>query len=407
MTAPIADVVLTGGHVIDAVRSKPYTAAIVIGGDRIVAVVEGSAETIPARRTIELHGSYVLPGLWDAHTHLESRVRPAAPTVADMTMRYADQARRGLVGGGVVAVRTGGVPYFIDVAIRDAIAEGLFEGPRIFAGGYFLTTTAGHLAASSWSRECDGPIGFVEAIRDQIKGGVDHIKLNLSGGIMGPVWDQHANSYWLEDELDAAFDIAALRGFPVMAHATNPKSVKDALRAGAHSVEHGYVMDDECIELFLERGAWYVPTLCISHLTPDQAESRFERSWVEERALRADLVARADAAADEHRRWFQCALAAGVRMALGSDAGPLPTAVFQEMELWVKDGATPLQTIRAATVHAAELCGVDGDTGTLEVGKRADVIVVGANPLDDINNVRNVEYVLLGGRCVTEPSLAG
>jgi imidazolonepropionase-like amidohydrolase len=392
--------VIVGGNVIDAVADGSRQADVVIEGDRIVAV-SPEARPAPSDRVIDVNGAFLLPGLWDAHTHLESRVRPPDPSIADVTLRYADQARQGLEAG-VVAVRTGGVPHFIDVSLRNAIQEGLVEGPRIFAGGYFLTTTAGHLAASSWSRECDGPVGFVTAIREQIKSGVDHIKLNLSGGIMGPIWDQPSHSYWRDDELDAAFDIARLRGYPVMAHATNPAAVKSALRRGAHSVEHGYVMDEECIELFLQTSAWYVPTLCISHLTPTQATSHWERAWVEERNLRPDLVARADAAAEDHRRWFQRALGAGVKMALGSDAGPIASAVFQEMELWVKDGATPMQVILAATRNAAELCGVLDETGTLEAGKRADLIVVAADPLRDINNIRSAEIVIQSGRVVAD-----
>ena len=106
-------------------------------------------------------------------------------------------------------------------------------------------------------------MGWVKAIREQIKNGVDHIKLNLSGGIMGPAWDLHTHSFLLDDESRAAFEICRKRGFKVMAHATNPDAVKNAIRLGAHSVEHGYIMDDECIALLLEHNTWYVPTLAI------------------------------------------------------------------------------------------------------------------------------------------------
>jgi imidazolonepropionase-like amidohydrolase len=393
---------LQGARVIDAVAPGSRAATVVVEGSRIAQVVD--LATIPTGgddEVVDLTGRFLLPGLWDAHTHFESPVRPAKPTVPEVTVRHADQARRGLEAG-IVAVRSGGLPYLIDVALRDAVAEGLLEGPRIFAAGSFLTTTGGHLSWSPWSRTCDGPVAFAAAVREQIAAGIDHVKVSLSGGIMGPAWDRHTSSYWLDDEIDAVFAVARARGYPVMAHATNPDTVKAALRRGAHSVEHGYVMDDECIDLFLETGAWYVPTLCISHLTPSQAVSRWEREWVEERGLRSDLVARADAAAHEHRRSFQRALDAGVKMALGSDLGPLDTAPFQELELWVKDGASPLQAIVAATRNAAEMCGVLGETGTIEAGKVADLIAVSSDPLADINNVRSVEFVMKGGRVVVD-----
>ncbi len=154
--------------------------------------------------------------------------------------------------------------------------------------------------------------------------------------------------------------------------------------------------------LFRERDAWYVPTLGITHLTPRQCTTRWEKRWVEQRALTPDLVRRAEDAVDGHREWFRKALRAGVRMALGSDVRPHRGGALLEMGLWVKDGATPWQTLQAATRHAAELCGVGAEVGTVEVGKRADLIVVGANPLDDIDNVRRLRLVLKDGRIVAD-----
>src|SRR5262245_65963812 len=122
-----------------------------------------------------------------------------------------------------------------------------------------------------------------------MENGVDQIKLNLSGGVFGPSWDRHWHSFLLTEELEAAFQICSQRGYPVMAHATNPEAVKSAIRLGAHSVEHGYIMDDECIELFLEHDTWYVPTLAISHLTPNQAGNEWERRWLEQRTLATSL----------------------------------------------------------------------------------------------------------------------
>jgi imidazolonepropionase-like amidohydrolase len=290
----------------------------------------------------------------------------------------------------------------MDVAWKRAFDSGQYVGPRLFASGHFLTTTGGHFLTSGHALECDGPYGFVKAIREQIKNGVDHIKLNLSGGILGPAWDLHRHSFLLQDELKAAFEICHLREFKVMAHATNPEAVKNAIRLGAHSVEHGYILDDECIELFLKHDTWYVPTLAISHLTPDQANNDWEQRWVRQRNMAHALCCRADAASDVHRDWFAKALKAGVKMALGSDIRPLKDAALLELGLWVRDGATPWQALVAATRHGAAVCGVSNDLGTIEVGKLADLIVVGDNPLEDIQNVRQLKLVLKEGVIVSD-----
>jgi imidazolonepropionase-like amidohydrolase len=145
-----------------------------------------------------------------------------------------------------------------------------------------------------------------------------------------------------------------------------------------------------------------VPTLAITHLTPDQARDPWEKRWVQARGLAPDLCRRADAAAEAHREGFRQALAAGVRMALGSDIRPLKEAALLELGLWVKAGATPWQALLAATRHAAELCGVGDELGTIEAGKLADLIVVAADPLEDITNLRRLLLVLKEGRIVSD-----
>lgn len=219
---------------------------------------------------------------------------------------------------------------------------------------------------------------------------------------MGPPWDLHKHSFLLQDELEAAFAICHQREFKVMAHATNPDAVKAAISLGAHTVEHGYIQDDECIDMFKASGAWYVPTLAISHLTHEQAASDWERDWLERRQIAADLQRRANDASPEHAKWFKRALDAGVKMALGSDIRPLSEAALLEMCLWVRDGATPMQTIQAATKNAAEMCGVGDELGTVETGKLADLIVVADNPLDDMQNIRKLMLVIKDGRIVSD-----
>ena len=394
--------VLTNASLIDCVRPGVKAGArVTIDDGRITGVFDESGAIARDAQVIDLEGAYLLPGLWDVHVHLEWP-RLQAATVAELTVQYATNAAEGLIQSGVTGIRTAGVPHFIDVALKRAFASGRLAGPRIFAGGWFLTTTAGHALGTGFAKTCDGPTGFVRAIREQMENGVDHIKLNLSGGIFGPAWDRHWHSFLLAEEMEAAFTICRQRGYPVVAHATNSDAVKAALRLGAHSVEHGYIMDDECLALFRERQTWYVPTLGITHLTPSQATSPWEARWIEQRGLTPDIVKRAEDAVPEHRAAFQRALRSGVRMALGSDLRPLRDSALLEMGLWVRDGATPWETLLAATRHAADLCGVLGDLGTVEAGKIADLIVVRDDPLEDIQHLRSLQLVLKDGRVVAD-----
>jgi imidazolonepropionase-like amidohydrolase len=396
-------VVLINANVIDCLNPHPIPdASVTVENGRIVDVLDGSrSPDLQDAQVIDLQGAYVLPGLWDVHIHPDYLASTGA-TIVEQTVQFGRRLMECLTEAGIVGVRCAGAAYFMDVAWKQAFDAWQYVGPRVFASGHFLTTTGGHFLTSGHARECDGPYGFVQAIRDQIKHSVDHIKLNLSGGIMGPFWDRHWHSFLLEDELKAAFAMCHQRGYKVMAHATNPDAVKAALQLGAYTVEHGYIMDEACIQLFLEHDTWYVPTLAISHLTPGQAGDASEKSWVEQRNLTSDLCCRAEAASDEHRKWFRRALEAGVKMALGSDIRPLKEAALLEMGLWVKDGATPWQTLLAATRNAAEVCGVGTDLGTIEAGKLADLIVVADNPLDDIQHLRRLLLVLKEGRIVSD-----
>src|SRR6266850_5264176 len=381
MTA--ARLVVTNANLIDAVTPGVRSgSSITIEDERIVEVLDGRrSPATHGAEVIDLRGAYLLPGLWDAHVHLEWP-RIAQAGVPELTAQYLANAQRALLEAGVTGMRMAGAPHFIDVALKRAFDSGQHVGPRLFTCGWFLTTTAGHALGTGFALPCDGPDGFVRTIREHIQAGVDHIKLNLTGGIMGPAWDRHWHSFFTPDELQAAFAICHQRRFKIMAHAASADAVKAAL--------------------FRERDAWYVPTLGITHLTPGQATTPWEKQWVEQRGLSPDLVKRAEDAVDEHRAWFRRALAAGLKMALGSEVRPVRDGALLELGLWVKSGATPWQTLQAATRHAADICGVGHDLGTIEVGKLADPIVVRDNPLDDIDNVRTLQLVFKGGRLVAD-----
>ena len=325
--------------------------------------------------------------------------------LADQVALFGHRLMAALTESGIVGLRCAGTHSFMDVAWKRAFDSGQYVGPRLFACGHFLTTTGGHFLTSGHALECDGPYGFVKAIREQIKNGVDHIKLNLSGGIMGPAWDRHRHSFLLEDELKAAFEICQQREFKVMAHATNPDAVKNAIRLGAHSVEHGYIMDDECIELLLKHDTWYVPTLAISHLTPEPGDQRVGAALGRAAQPRAFAVL-------PRRRGLGRASRLVREGARGrrQDGARAPTSGRSRMprcSRWGCGCATARRRGRrcvAATRHGAAVCGVGDDLGTIEVGKLADLIVVGGNPLENINNVRRLLLVFKEG--VSSPTSA-
>src|SRR5262249_9092573 len=268
--------ILSHANLLDCVEPQIRPdAAVLIEDGRIRAILSNSEwGSVSDAQVIDLDGRYLMPGLWDVHIHPDYPSLDEMP-LADQVTLFGHRLATALTESGIVGMRCAGTHSFMDVAWKRAFDSGQHLGPRLFACGHFLTTTGGHFLTSGHAVEVDGPYDWVKAIREQIKNGVDHIKLNLSGGIMGPAWALHTHSFLLDDEIRAAFEICRKRGFKVMAHATNPEAVKNAIRLGAHSVEHGYIMDDECIALLLEHDTWYVPTLAISHLTPTQATNPF------------------------------------------------------------------------------------------------------------------------------------
>ena len=394
---------LTNANLLDCVTPEIQSGASVLLEDGHIRDIfpGGAAPALADAAQIDLEGAYLMPGLWDVHIHPDYLKVADVPLPEQVTL-FGHRMQAAMLESGIMGMRCAGTHDYMDVAWKRAFDSGQHLGPHLFAAGHFLTTTGGHFLTSGHALECDGPYGFVKAIREQIKNGVDHIKLNLSGGIMGPAWDLHKHSFFLDEELKAAFDICRLREFKVVAHATNPQAVKNAIRFGAHSVEHGYILDDECIALFVEHGTWYVPTLAISHLSPKQATNSWEKGWLTQRGLTPSLCCRVDAASGPHREGFQKALAAGVRMALGSDIRPLKDAALLELGLWVRSGATPWQAIEAATRNGAAICGVGDKLGTIEKGKIADLIVVGDNPLANVDNLRKLQLVIKDGVVVSD-----
>ena len=400
-------VIIRNCHVIDATSPEPREATVVIEGSRIVDVVPaGSPVSIGSAGSgeeIDLAGGWLLPGLWDVHTHIGRGIPDPGwrdETIAERTTRAGrdcmDALRLGITGMRVVGERE-----YVDVAWKRAFDSGQFIGPSLFTCGWFITTTAGHFLRSGCAIEVDGPVEYRKAIREQIKHGVDFIKLNLTGGIMGPPWDGMQDTFPTPDEIDAAFEICHQRGFKVVAHAGGIHGIKTAIEHGAWTLEHGYVLDDEAVAMMVEAGTFYVPTLGLSHLNrgPKYAESDAERAWAEAHPAPPDYAARAVVAAEAHAAGFKKALDAGVRIACGSDLA-LPDGGLLELGQLVRRGMTEWQAIVAATQTSAEVCLVGDERGTVEPGKAADLLAVGSNPLDDIENVRDVRLVVKDGQVV-------
>ncbi|MAF53732.1 MAG: hypothetical protein CL694_12070 [Chloroflexi bacterium] len=394
--------------IIDANEPAPRENAHVIVEDGAIVEV-GTGGASGADETIDLGGSYLLPGLWDVHTHLKSGTWSGMPSYESPAEAVLTNGRNAMdaLEAGVTSMRVVGVQGWADVAWREAFASGRFTGPRLFCCGTILSPTAGHgaslvRASSGLTGDLDGPEAFVKAVRTNIKNGVDQTKLLTTGGIMGAGHDVMSAGMMLKQEIEAAARISIQRGLPVAVHATNPESVKWCVDAGAHSIEHGYILDEEAVRLMGERGVYYVPTLALSHLTADQAATEHERAYCERNQLPDAFRERANRFAPRHEESLRMALDAGIKIASGSDQGPPRDAALLEIELLARCGLGAHGAIVAATKHAAEICLAGDRLGTVEPGKLADLIAVRDNPLDDISNLRTLELVLKEGRIVVD-----
>ena len=395
---------LRGCNIVDAASPEVRRDFFVlVEGDTIARVDSGPSPS--SDEVLDLEGMYLLPGLWDVHTHLRTGTwtgadEPQSP--ASAAMSHGAVAMEALQSG-VTSLRVVGVRDWADVAWREAFDSGKFEGPRLYCCGHGLRGTAGHMASPVADPAiADGPAAFIKAVRNEIKHAVNQIKLVTTGGIMGTGHDVMPAVMLMRDEIRAAIRIATQRDVPVAVHATPPQAVKWAVEAGAHSIEHGYLLDEEAARLMAAKGTYYVPTLSLSHLTEDQAATPHEEGYCREHPLPEEFRGRANRYAPDHEESLRIALDAGVKVASGSDQGPPREAALLEIELLARCGLGPHGAIAAATRTAAEVCRADDRLGTVEPGKLADLIAVSANPLEDIHNLRRLVLVIKGGRVVVD-----
>ncbi len=342
-------------------------------------------------KLIDAGACTIMPGMINLHAHLDSDCGPefmAFITLLDeqtSVLLAADSARRTLEAG-VTTVRDLGNKFAAAIAVRDAIARGWIPGPRILAAGKLVCMTGGH----GWflGHESDGPNEMRKAVRLNLKRGADCIKVIATGGVLSPGVEV-GSSQLDEDELSVAVAEAHKAGRRVAAHAIGNAGVKNALRAGVDTIEHGCYLDDEALKLFQKTGATYVPTLCAPHFLYENKTK-----------LPAYVVRKTTEVYEAHRESFKRALKRGIPIVTGTDAGTpfnYHAAYATELELMVKLGMSEERALRAATSGAAEALGIAAETGTLHAGKSADLVAVDGDPRKDIRALARVRGVMARG----------
>ncbi len=403
--------VLRGGRLVDGTGGEAQSATVVIDDDRIVEVRRaGDAEVPDGAEVIDVSGRTIVPGLINTHTHLcwdcvsdlkeQSHFDP--PTM--VAFKYAMNLRHCLQAG-VTTIRDVGVPYGIAHVATQALSDRIVAGPRLFHSGSPLSITGGH-AFWMGTRQVDGADEVRKAVREQVAEGASWIKLMASGsreeGLThkGTVWTNSFPEFTME-EMSVAAEEAHVAGKRITAHATDPRAIRNCVEAGFDAVEHGGPIDQEVLEVMAARGVWLVPTLSPAVL---QVERGHEIGMPQ-----FEIERRRGQIAESFEETRQVA-EAGVRMAIGTDAGSpaVPNyEVVRELELMVECGASrdAMDAITAATRNGAELLGVSDRIGTIEAGKLADMLVVRGNPLENLAALRDVELVLLGGEVVARDGL--
>ncbi len=400
---------IRAGTLIDGTGGPPVkNAVILVQGDRITAV--GANVQVPAGATvIDLSGETVLPGFIDAHVHLAGR------TIGDGDWQHSRltemPSQLALLGAahalqtleaGFTTVRVVGSANFGDVALRNAINAGWIQGPRIVAAGISFGIRGGHCDETNGLQpEALGHEGGVEvgvadgveevrnAVRYAVKYGADVIKICATGGVLS-LTDSAGVQQYTEEEMRAIAETATQLDRRVAAHAHGTAGIKAAVRAGVTSIEHGSILDAEAVALMKQKGTWLVPTLLAGFTVESLATAG---------RLPGPIAAKALAIAPRMHNSFKMALDAGVKIALGTDAGVMHHGTnAREFELMVRYGMTPMQSIVAGTSNGATLLGLERDIGTVVLGKRADLVALRGDPLQDITVLQHVDFVMKDGR---------
>lgn len=394
------------GKLITAEDDKVFTnTVILIEEDRIVEI--GNRAIIkPDYEVIDLSEYTVLPGLIDAHVH--PLIYGDDYQVNHLKGSSAFNALRGLksvqnwLNEGWTTIRIAGDAdtQYAHFEIRDAINNGLFDGPRIYGAGHYLSVTGGGGDINFFSPDqsiiadglvVDGKDEIQKAIREEIKYGSDWIKILVTGAFMSE-GDNPQNVQFSDEEIVAAMEEAKRRGVPVMAHAHATEGINKAIQFGARSIEHGTFLNDESIDLFLEYDAFLIPTVSVG----EYGLETWKESEAQSKMYELTLKHR-----EESWKMYSKAIERGVKVGIGSDnVGFPPYFAAKEFELLVKLGMSPMQAILAGTKVNSELLMKEDEIGSIKVGKFADIIATKNNPLDDITELSRVEFVMKGGKVI-------
>lgn len=401
-------ILVQAGRLLDKPGQTPRGAStIVIRGGKIEAIRDGHVSEAGAR-VIDLRSQFVLPGLIDSHVHLDSDKAGEEGLLESLTngdAYYAYEAgvnARKTLDAGFTTVRNLGEGNGVTLALRDAIAAGKIAGPRILDAGVGISTTSGHgdstlglnpdLAEHMHEDNlCDGPEACRRAVRAQVRRGVDLIKIMTTGGVNSRI-GAGLGKQMFDDEAQALIETAHLYNKKVAVHAHGADGINLALKYGADSIEHGTLLDEESIKLFLKSGAYYVPTL-------STVNGYLERIAKDPNAYPPAVREKIEWRIKITGQALQKAYPRGVKIAFGTDAGVSKHGRnADEFELMVKHGMSPAAAIKAATLSAADLLGIASEAGSLEPGKRADLIAVPGDPLADVTVLKHVPFVMKGGK---------
>jgi imidazolonepropionase-like amidohydrolase len=406
---------IRAGALIDGTGAAPVrNAVILIRGDRIEAA--GAGVRIPSgARVVDLSAYTVLPGFIDAHVHLAGRPVGVGDWVhgavtdaaADDALWGAANARLTLLAG-FTTVRDVGADHFADVALQRAIDAGRVPGPRLIAAGHLIGISGGHCDADGYAPGAlggeRGPLQGIanspdqvrEAVRLQVKYGAGVIKICATGGVLSQ-GDEIGAQQMTDEEMRTAVETARMLGRRVAAHGHGNEGIKAAVRAGVTSIEHGSFLDDEAVRMMVEHGTWLVPTLMAGDAVGGADAATTLPPALAEKGRRAWAAM---------QRSIRLAVAGGVKIALGTDAGVYPHGRnAREFELLVTvGGMAPRQAIQAGTMGAATLLGMERDVGSVVAGKLADLVAVPGDPLADITTLQHPVFVMKGGEVYRSPT---
>jgi imidazolonepropionase-like amidohydrolase len=404
--------VIRAGKLIDPESGTVLRDQIILIRDSKIEKV-GRDVTIPANATVvDLTSMTVLPGLIDCHTHLADGARTGDPlaqfekTGAQVALESVPNARAILESGFTTVRDVGTYRALGDIALRDAINRGDIIGPRMFVAGAYVTIAGGAGALTGLSPdiplpwdlhygEANSPWEVRKVIRQLAHDGVDHIKILSSGAVLTHGSNPKSQEF-TPDELQAAVDEASHFGLRVAAHAHSAEGIKNAIRAGVASVEHATMIDDQGIGLAKQHGTYLDMDIydeeCIQE---DGRNGNVPKDFLEHDAQLGQI----------QRDNFRKAVAAGVKMAFGTDAGVCPYGTSgKQFVFMVKYGMTPMQAIQAATSNAADLLGHSDEIGSIKAGKDADIIAVAGDPISDIRLLEDVKFVMKAGKIYKQPN---